>query len=429
MSPSLEELPLELLDEILEFLDLPSICQLRLTSRTTAARCASSHHFRAFFREKYVVLTEQALRAFADATQAGGLCAAVQEVTISSSAIDEWPRNVPAWEDRRLPSRQDAISLLSRAFEGLVRNGATGRLLSLSLDSAPALPDPRTRAGEVQRAYRFDFKIVHTADVRTFDVVFHALGASRLQVEALNICRGPGHLYLSVSCKELDVVDWHAPGLRRALAAVRSLSMCVRNIPLTAAGGQNNDRPVSRREALQRDVPAWEAEGDWTSLARLLDVLGSLEDLDLQYVCRHTTSRPTPPMRLEWTHERLLQDVARSDSLSNLSRCRLRGVYAREADLLGFVKCLAAVKELSLETIFLTTGTFASIFDYCSDAATSLTKLDFDLLHEMSSQYTLVLFLGPDRRQSMVELVPPELGDVSLERCGDDKTYPSPAPF
>jgi hypothetical protein len=378
---SLELCPVELINEIAGSLDLGAICNLRLTCKTLAAKCSSTHRFRSFFKSKHVILTEQALRAFAEGTQAGGLCALVQEVTISASAIGDWPLNIQAWKDAQMSSRQNKILLLSQAFNGLARNGATGRLPSLSL----GVHVPRGRnARQPQALRRFDPILVDGAAVDSFQVVFHALAETRLQVEALNIFNNAGHGF-SVPYIELDKINWDGQGLTQCLTTVRSLSINIANrLPKLAADPDINWQQ-SPREHLGRDLPAAQVEGNLPGLARLFGSLQALESLKLTYfVC----DGGLPASATLAEHERLLQDVLRSDSLPNLFRCKLWGICAREEVLLEFIK-RTAVSELSLEYIHLSSGSFRPIFDYCTDAATSITKLDFDDLFERKSPHTL----------------------------------------
>lgn len=149
--------------------------------------------------------------------------------------------------------------------------------------------------------------------------------------------------------------------------------------------------------------------------------LKNLESFELHYF-RLRGELQGLPSPMDWCHERLLQRLVTLKSLPNLTRSTLRGIYATESDLLAFIK-RTRVSELSLENVTLSSGTFRSIFDYCTSAATSITKLNFDVLCEMGSQpWSMVLFLGP--RRSRLGYAAFGLGSESLERSGDDINQP-----
>jgi hypothetical protein len=166
------------------------------------------------------------------------------------------------------------------------------------------------------------------------------------------------------------------------------------------------------------DLPTSSGEGNPSPLARFLRVLRSLEDLEINYLDRPAVRELTPTMRQVRPHERLFHDVLQLDVPLKLSCCNLRGVCAREVDLLEFLK-RTAVSELTLQSVFLTTGSFRRIFDYCTRAASSLAKLDFDVLYEMDPPERVVRFLGAGCGPSRLGWVAPAVGDVSLERHGD----------
>lgn len=125
---------------------------------------------------------------------------------------------------------------------------------------------------------------------------------------------------------------------------------------------------------------------------------------------------------MNWFHENHLQSLVKLDSLPNLTRCKLRGVYARETDLLAFIK-RTGVRELFLEVIHLCSGTFKSIFDHCASAASPMRKVYFDVLYEMNSPHHLVFFYGPGH-WSQHGHAWPRSGGESLERASDDIKEP-----
>jgi hypothetical protein len=65
----------------------------------------------------------------------------------------------------------------------------------------------------------------------------------------------------------------------------------------------------------------------------------------------------------------------------NLKRMELRGLYVREEDLLAFIQ-RTAVRKLSMVKVVMCSGSFRSVFDYCTSDAAGIEKLHFDELLE-----------------------------------------------
>ena len=476
MRPSFDSCPVEVVHEIFRYLDLDAVRNLRLSCRTLAAKSSSSRHIAAFFYSKNIELTEQALHTCAEATQAGGLPCLVRELTLSGPASSNAPRKTL---EEREQSRQRNIRLLSRLFNHLAKYGPTGRLASLSLEVAIA-PDLIESHQPTNSLRVFTWKPVWTTAVDAFYTTCGALAASQLQIESLNVFNNTGQQRTSLPCDVLSRVDWNSQGLARALLSLRSLSISMSNRVSkfgTVVDGEevvsdsdisedpedddyndNDDKgegegeeegeeeeeeeegeddedededdvintlpprsPSYQRmeQRMGQRVIAWD-KSDFTGLASLFQVLKQLESFEMHYFLLGGNFRGLPDMN--WSHENHLQSLVKLDSLPNLTRCKLRGVYARETDLLAFIK-RTGVRELSLEVIHLCSGTFKSIFDHCSSAASPMRKVYFDVLYEMNSPHHLVFFYGPGH-WSQHGHAWPRSGGESLERASDDIKEP-----
>jgi hypothetical protein len=114
-------------------------------------------------------------------------------------------------------------------------------------------------------------------------------------------------------------------------------------------------------------------ERNFIGLAKLLQLASKLEDLELhQY--RLDGDVPTH-------HKITFERIAEMGTLPNLKRIELRGLYVREEHLLALLK-RTGVRKLSMYYLFLSSGTFRAVFDYCTSDAARMEELYFDELFE-----------------------------------------------
>jgi hypothetical protein len=163
MSPSLEDLPNEVIDSIAALSNLRDICSLGLCSRTLATK-ATQTHFKSYFLSRHVNITDTSLREFVHLTKPGWLGCLIQHLVLvgvvnnarlveadlrensaSSEADDDRKWMTKAQQDlyilkqRQIEFQQmhgsgTDVSLISEAFRNIAANGRLGRLLSLSLE-------------------------------------------------------------------------------------------------------------------------------------------------------------------------------------------------------------------------------------------------------------------------------------------------------
>jgi hypothetical protein len=118
-------------------------------------------------------------------------------------------------------------------------------------------------------------------------------------------------------------------------------------------------------------------EGNFGGLAKLLQLSSQLEDLEIhQYhldvgVLSHD----------EMLGERVLQRVVEMDTLPKLKRIELRGLHVREADLLAFIQRIGA-RRIFMYNVLMSSGTFRSVFNYCTSEMAGVEELYIDKLFE-----------------------------------------------
>jgi hypothetical protein len=87
MAPTLDDLPNELFERIVQLLDLRDIFNLRFSSRLLASK-ATQRHFKSFFRTKHVHLEESSLAKFVQAAKSGGLFCLVEDLVVIGLTAD-----------------------------------------------------------------------------------------------------------------------------------------------------------------------------------------------------------------------------------------------------------------------------------------------------------------------------------------------------
>jgi hypothetical protein len=99
------------------------------------------------------------------------------------------------------------------------------------------------------------------------------------------------------------------------------------------------------------------------------------------------------------------------DTLPHLKRIELRGLCVREEHLLAFIQ-RTGVRKLFMINVSMSSGTFRSVFDYCTSNAAGMEHLHF---HELVERHLRVYFDGPGH-----SLLPPLTGRGAdtLERKG-----------
>ncbi|KNB04840.1 hypothetical protein FOXG_22375 [Fusarium oxysporum f. sp. lycopersici 4287] len=222
MPLGLESCPEPVVECIVQLLDLDDIRNLRLTCKPLALK-SSEYRFRAFFRSKHIHVTVDALRTFAEGTQAGGLRSLIQHlylVGIVECKIGE-PRRQSDWQKEEM-RRTHEVNLLSQAFNGLAKHSKNGGLQSLTLrvaivrnggettlplDSGPLVP--------LQKS-------VWLCTMHTFDTVVSALAASSLRIDGLDIFSEPNIRRPSLASDQINAIDWNDSGFAKALATLRS---------------------------------------------------------------------------------------------------------------------------------------------------------------------------------------------------------------
>nr|POE47124.1 hypothetical protein CFP56_00456 [Quercus suber] len=348
MSPSLENLPPELVENIVSCLSFDDTTSLRLSSRTLAT-LASQRSFLKQFDTGKILLTEDSIRHLIEIMGPGRPANRLQHCTISAIAMG---RNLA----NRIPKKRQAALclLLTEAFTKLRASSRRQALASLCLrvDIMPGSElKPRALGSWKWR------DIWHLASI-TFEITMKALLQSGLTVDTHLDCFGTLRgcslseeafwWFMRRAARELGVANL------RCLTASLSPSVAPWTSVLTDKG-----RPIS-------------------ILRHVMDILSDLpmlQCLDLhwhEFSPWHTTSLAASSA-----------DVAdlRSCDSYQLAECCLRGLYISEENLLCFLQ-KTRPKTLKLVSVSLVSGTWRPIFDYITGEDSLTTFLYLDDLFE-----------------------------------------------
>jgi hypothetical protein len=418
MSPILEDCPNEVIESIVVLLELGDIFNLRQTSRALATKSTQAH-FKSFFLSKHVDITENALRAFVEVTKPGLLGSLIQDLVLvgvvnntqklhydlheeydSEEESDEaavrrsemWThaqRNLEILEQRQTDYEQlhesgTDVSLLSEAFRNILANGKNGKLLSLSLEVVVYREDAEQRLPPVAGG---GWRLIWKSTADTFHTAFRSLAASSLPIEKLNIFNDRRLQRCSLAWNELGSIDITDAGLITSLASLKSLSVSfsdriiyISNIDAERSYDPaeyiDEDASKESRDFLDMEVEAAD-EINFIGLAKLLRISHQLEVLEVHQYCLRSGWRGGVDLHLDW----FLQRAAELERLPNLKRLELRGLLVREQDLLTFIQ-RTGVKNLTMYDVFMFSGTFRSVFDYCASDAGDMEQLYFNRLVE-----------------------------------------------
>ncbi|PSS24942.1 hypothetical protein M430DRAFT_63599 [Amorphotheca resinae ATCC 22711] len=402
MSPCLEDCPNEIIETIVVLLDLDDIRSLRQSCRSLAAK-TTQNHFKSYYHSKRVDITLPALRAFVDVTQPGRLGCLVQELilvglTNGAEGQNSKPQYGPA---------ETELDLLSQAFNGIAANRKSGQHLSLSLKVAVVQDDAKQRLLPADVA-RGGWKFVWQSAAQTFHTTLRALAASRLPLEKLDVFNDRQSQSCSIACDELGRVDFQDKGLAISLSSLKSLSISLSDKIIEELPPPNFSQPPKEKDIREAKKKAT-ARSNFVGLVKLLQLTRLLDSLEIHYYRLDTAGHLLRPFSAH--HERLLKQVAGSENLPKLKQCRLRGIYISDGDLLAFIQ-RTATRRLFIEKVDVSSGTFRSIFDYCTRETTGIEELYFDYLIEKGN---LLYFPPPDQ---VGHTQVPRRSTTSLQRVG-----------
>lgn len=380
MPRSLANCPEDIIECIIGLLDLVDICNVRLSCYLLAQK-ASHHYFKTFFKSKHVDLTLKSLARFAIGTSAGGLRSLAQEIFIVGVTNkkyenkEESMEQIPDIAEMNEYEALTKVKLLRRAFDGLTLHSKPDRKLSITLRVEVMDKKRRLLPVDATPGHPQMLLSVWKSTMETYKTTMQALAWSKLQIQSLNVFTQPDMQKCSLSCEQLVGIEEIHGDLSRPLASLNSLSISLCTRISLHEGNTLVGRRVSVGAAKSREEI--EDENNFRGVARLLQFCKKLDSLELHhYHIRQESSRGRP----RFCAEKILQRIVELDHLPHLQHCKIRGIYAREQDLLSLVERTRPSK-LFLEAIYLSEGSFEPILNHCT-GQTTMDSLHLNHLHE-----------------------------------------------
>ncbi|GCB22420.1 hypothetical protein AAWM_05305 [Aspergillus awamori] len=367
-SLTLESLPVELVEEIVAWLDFHDHCALRLTGRSVSVK-SSNAAFRKYFLSKKLEIAEAPLEQFVSVTQPGRFGLWVQDLTLFASIALH--AEVP-------PASPKVFELLAQAFQNIRNDSPHNEPLSITLKV-------------------FGDGYLKAAADTVFQVTMSALRRSGLPIRAFNaFSEGYSHTYGGrCSFPFSEVPDALFGGSTADLTRLATAFQPCRKIGLSLAHYIHNLDYIRPRESPLRPdnlfelPPSYEeARENTRSLPHLLNLCPTLEELHL--VWEYDDFVETAGVREELY---FFERVVASCQFQGLKKCTLSDIRMSEATLMTFFRQLTRLVHLDLTFIYLD-GNFDGLFRLLS---TAMPELNYLHLRSLYSSSGTVRFLHEPR--------------------------------
>ncbi|KAI0107986.1 hypothetical protein F4776DRAFT_675131 [Hypoxylon sp. NC0597] len=377
----LESLPPELVSHIVSFLDVRAASYLRLTNRKVCELASRGSFNRRFIHNRSIMLTTYDLERFVEATRKPGLPSQIQHCTINDVMYPN--RQLRRQELTTLLDSPKEQHLLTQAFRNLLENSEYHGLISLSFGVAI------TDDGWRQQNTKFrSWKTVWHAAARSFKMTMAALEESGLLVRHINLFQ---HLK-GCSLQVHSLVHFTrelAAGDNFILLKKLSLSLSAPlKLPSRSMIGAEGNVPLVFDIGYHSQ--AWYSLNALQSILLWMKFMPRLEELDVHWydINRYNTYPPTTALSVPLSHPDLARcltlSLAKVEGLPHLKKCTLKGIFASEYGLLGFLRSVNPAT-LTLADVHLEMGTYRGIFAYLTDEKCPITKYCLDDLYEGSN--------------------------------------------
>ncbi|CAK48331.1 hypothetical protein CBS63078_374 [Aspergillus niger] len=389
-------LPIVVVDEILEYLDLETIKSLRLTDRTWSGLCLGPR-FKSFMRHQSTDLTPQSLESLGALSCHAILRPAVKDLTIVAAVYDSsllqrvlrtsrcedengtlWIAARDCTPDEVVQAEADLAWLEEQSSKHQLKQenhivstlaailNNFGRLDWVSME-AKVTHSPRP---EVFRS-RGDWHAIWLKATQVYHIAMSAIAESTISVNSLTIFRNP--IRSAIPSNEITT---HMRTLDPAACTFAS-GQSIKNFSIDLSTRIDTDRErLSKRRG---DIEIWEletrrswhglspgtllaslepevnSEDNYPGVARLLQKMPNLEALTLRLRCTVIGDVSL--------YHRLFEEIASKVHLPQLKRLRLLGIYATSDSLQCFLRKHPDIELLGLEKVNLVSGAWQPVFE------------------------------------------------------------------
>ncbi|OQN99446.1 hypothetical protein B0A48_14423 [Cryoendolithus antarcticus] len=345
----IEDLPEEVLDNVIAGLTLPDICTLRICSRTMGAKTAQPR-YKANFRRTKVGLERAQLALFVGITRNDGMGCIVEDLTLEGileKSSVSWPYQHGVQSPLRLSTSKSkaCIALLSEALRNIqIANGDVRRLRSLTL----RVVDARERIHSWYDPTRFvvirdRWRPIWNCASTSFNIAISALAESGTTVEQMCILDNNSEQRGSIASSTVHLVMQ-----RKQIRAA---------MPLRAL----------KRLSLSLSDP--EIGSQLFGLRYVLEACPELEALAVHQFSIGAKFLP-------------------ETQYTPAARCGIREFWKLPQTAEQNLTCRTTPQSLRLQHITLVTGSFEALFGHCTAETSSVTTIDFKDLCEGALRVT-----------------------------------------
>lgn len=391
--PYLDNLPYDCLHEILASLDLPSIKNLRLTSRALRGSC-SGGQFEACLRRQTTDLSESSLRSLSSLSSHHEFGPVVRELKICVPLYDEsklqrllhrvgdpsLQSKVPISEQiewMRDQRRKQAELPVPFVFDHLASVFASlPHLEMVSLDIMAVRGFPPKHSVSRPESKLYGGEVLPRAS-QLYRLVISAIIKSDISLTTLNLFTNS--IRCGVPLNDLQINTWHyeAEHLGVVTDSIKHFGLKISTAidsepPFVQPQGERVKRPGTRpiRSRARKVIKA--SEEDFQGL---MDLLGRLRGLQTFNLSLFSTSIQDRISKSE-----IFQAIVQRAQLPSLRHCELGGIYVSETHLLEFLENYHHIQELAMDKIVLTSGSWQPIFSHLSKNMPALERLKLSLL-------------------------------------------------
>ena len=401
-SVTLESLPVELIEEIVAWLDFHDHCALRLTGRTISVKSFNAA-IRKYFLSKKLEIAEAPLEQFVGVTQPGRFGLWVQDLTLYATPSQSYVDDEDTGE--LLPINPRIIELLAQGFENIRDNSPHDEPLSITL---------RILGKGVKR----------NAAARVFRVTMAALRSTGLPIRSLDAFAEDYSHRRGDFCgfPFNEIPEGLLGGSGADLSRLATTFQSCKKIGLSLTHYITEFDPESIREfnlAREQEFclpPSYEeARENVRSLCDLLNMCtATLEELHLvweQYRSYYRTAGVNEELYF-------FRGVAASCRFPNLKSCTLQNLRAFEATVLAFFRQHTGLVHLDLQYMYVKGG-FDDLFKLLCTVMPGLIYLRLRGLY--SSAGTIYFLNEPSENRLKHRVGSPSPGIV---RTGADARRP-----
>jgi hypothetical protein len=412
---TLSILPVEIVEEILSYLDLATIKALRLSSRAIHKDC-TGFRFKHFLRQKSFPLTRSGLQYIQDIVTHPILGDAVKKLKIWAIVYDQTPhvKVIESWKKQQKQQKehddndnpnlklaekdselsqaeadlkwlqaqqelQDEISYDETVKEFSFCLGQIRRLDEIELDAVICQGPGNTMPTDVGKTNWYP---VWMRASRNYCIAMEAMTLSKIQLKSLNVYQRTPRCSVPLYDIETHLEMFPSDALHDVGKHLQRLSLSISNKVTTGA----MDRPP--RTPIQCHEVAWygkrsphmqyvsslggdhsEDDDNLDGLAKFLRLTPNLKSLEVHF---YNTSLPG---RLAGSH-RIIKNINRETLVHQLRECSLQGIGVSQDSLIQFLSDHPLITDLTLcQITLLQGGSWCPVFAALEERTPRLERL------------------------------------------------------